>query len=267
MASRDEEVTVIRAVNPLTGGGEQTDTAYLVVLSGQAVGRLVRASVGEVTIGRDPDNDIVLEDDGVSRFHAAIRTDDTRTSWVTDLGSTNGTFVETQRVSDTPFQLRDGDRIRVGPATILKYGFHDTVEQQFLSRLYRAATRDGLTGFYKREFFEDHLEGEIAWHRRHDEPLTLLLIDIDRFKNMNDTLGHQAGDAVLKQFSQLLKSCCRYEDVVCRYGGDEFAVVLRRTRAEEGQQLGDRLLSEVRDCKFEHDANRVCVTISVGMVT
>ena len=264
----EEEDTIIRIVNPLLDSMDEGEAAYLVVLSGKAVGQMVRAARGTIRIGRHPDNDIVLDDDGVSRFHAEITTDNKRQSRIRDLGSTNGTFVEVNRVSsEKPTPLKDGQRIRVGPATILKYGYRDTVEHQFLSRLYRSATRDGLTGCYKREYFLDHLDGEVAWHRRHDEWLSLLMIDLDHFKKINDTWGHQVGDDVLHEFAGLLKKQCRVEDLIARYGGEEFAVVLRRTTEEEGSLIAERVRQAVADHEFLHRGKRIALTCSIGVLS
>ncbi len=267
MSREEDEDTIIRTVNPLLDSLDEDETAYLVVLSGRSVGVMVRASRGTIRIGRHPDNDIVLDDDGVSRFHTEITTDRQRVSWARDQGSTNGTFVEVHRVTDKPHRLTDGDRIRIGPATILKYGFRDTVEQQFLSRLYHSATRDGLTGCYKREYFQDHLDGEVAWHRRHDEWLTLLMLDLDHFKTVNDTWGHQVGDDVLHEFAGLLKGQCRAEDVVARYGGEEFAVVLRRTTEAEGRLIAQRIRDAARDHAFLHRGERIPITVSIGVMS
>lgn len=264
--SEEEEVTITRVVNPLLDSMDEAESAYLVVLSGKAVGQMVRASRGTIRIGRHPDNDIVLDDDGVSRFHAEVTTDIRRDSQIRDLGSTNGTFVEVTRVSEQPHPLDDGDRIRIGPATILKYGYRDTVEHQFLSRLYQSATRDGLTGCYKREYFLDHLDAEVAWHRRHDEWLVLLMVDLDHFKTINDTWGHQVGDDVLHEFAGLLKKQCRVEDLVARYGGEEFAVVLRRTTEEEGALIAERIRQAVAEHEFLHRGTRIPLTCSIGVL-
>src|SRR5690606_5981797 len=107
-------------------------------------------------------------------------------------------------------------------------------EQQFLAELYRSATRDGLTGVHNKRWFLDQLEQEVAWHRRHGEPLTLIMLDVDHFKRINDTYGHAAGDAVLVELAQLVGGAMRQEDTLARYGGEEFAVILRRTPATEG---------------------------------
>jgi len=219
-----------------------------------------------MVIGRSADADIMLDDDGVSREHAVVEVRDGK-PWLLDLNSTNGTWLEGERVAARQMPLNDGDRIRVGPVTILKYGYQDTVEQQFLSHLYKSATRDGLTGVYNKRFFLDQLDQEIAYHRRHDEPLTLILLDLDFFKSVNDTYGHQYGDALLKQLAVLLNKGCRAEDILVRYGGEEFAVILRQTPSSEGRAIARRLREMVAAEVFSHRDIQLRVTISVGVVT
>ena len=265
----DTQITQIRSFKDLVLSAtedQERDTAYIVVLSGRCVGRMFRVAGGPMTIGRDPECEICLDDEGVSRRHAVIDTED-EASAVRDLSSTNGTWIEGERIAGDPVWLTDGARIRVGPATILKYGVQDSVEQKFLSQLYQSATRDGLTGLYNKRFFIDQLRQELAWHKRHDQPLTLMLVDIDHFKKVNDTHGHQAGDSVLHQLAAQLNRGCRTEDILARYGGEEFAVILRLTSPGEAQMIAERLRDSVALHPFNHGETEIPITISVGAVT
>ena len=266
--ARDEDDTQIRSLSDMiiTTGDTERDKAYIVVLSGRSVGRMYRVSGGMMSIGRDPECEIHLDDEGVSRRHAVIETDND-TSQVRDLASTNGTWVEGDRIAVDPIRLHDGSRIRVGPVTILKYGVQDSVEQKFLSQLYQSATRDGLTGVYNKRFFLDQLRQELAWHKRHDQPLTLMLVDIDHFKTVNDTHGHQAGDSVLHQLAAQLNRGCRTEDILARYGGEEFAVILRLTSSGEAGKIAERLRDSVALHPFNHGETEIPITISLGVVT
>ena len=98
----------------------------------------------------------------------------------------------------------------------------------FLS-LNEHATRDWLTGLHNRRYFEETLSDHIEAASRYNRELSLVLFDIDRFKQINDTHGHEAGDEVLRQFADILKMTARKADIVCRFGGDEFAVILPET--------------------------------------
>ena len=100
--------------------------------------------------------------------------------------------------------------------------------------MYESALRDGLTKAFNKKYFTDRLESEFTFAIRHASPLALVLFDIDHFKKVNDTHGHQAGDYVLSELSTLLTGALRAEDVFARYGGEEFAVICRGSDVEPG---------------------------------
>lgn len=237
----------------------------VVVLTGRAIGRVFPIR-GELVIGRSAEADIVLDDDGVSRTHAALTTDGDQV-FIADLGSTNGTFIGRERVGVEPRPLSEGERLKIGLATLLQYGRKDAVEQRFLSELYHNATRDALTGWHNRRWLLEGLDQEIAWHRRHARPLTLMMLDIDHFKQINDTHGHPAGDAVLTTICARLRAACRAEDICARYGGDELVVTLRDTSAAAGHAVAERLRRAVHDSPIAWCGRQLAVSVSVGVVT
>lgn len=109
------------------------------------------------------------------------------------------------------------------------------------------AIRDPLTGLFNRRYLEESLEREMARCQRKDQPLAVLMLDIDHFKSFNDTNGHPGGDALLAEFGRLLQSKCRADDIACRYGGEEFTVILPEAslalaleRAEEIRRVPPR---------------------------
>ncbi|WP_367066408.1 GGDEF domain-containing protein [Oryzisolibacter sp. LB2S] len=141
--------------------------------------------------------------------------------------------------------------------------------EQFLYRgdAHWLAMRDALTGLYNRRMFNHHLSLLMAQARREGQPLALLLLDVDHFKNYNDTYGHQQGDAVLQQVAQVvLASIGRPLDLVARVGGEEFAVLLYGSGADHAQALGQSLVMGVRQRALPHVASGVAqvVTVSVG---
>ena len=107
--------------------------------------------------------------------------------------------------------------------------------------LNQQATRDGLTGLYNRRYFDETLSDHVAAANRYQRDLSLVMFDLDAFKHINDTEGHQAGDEVLRQFAGILKSTARRADIICRYGGDEFAVILPESGKEQAQVFVQRV--------------------------
>jgi diguanylate cyclase (GGDEF)-like protein len=134
------------------------------------------------------------------------------------------------------------------------------------ARLYeqtqQMALTDGLTGLYTHRLFQDKLNEEIEYADRHDQPVVLVMVDADNFKSYNDTLGHPAGDALLKEIAALLKDKVRAADIVCRYGGDEFALLLKNTRKEDAARMCERI-REAFQLRF--GGNTVQVTSSIGL--
>ncbi len=161
--------------------------------------------------------------------------------------------------------LQDGDKIRLGPTTILKFEYQDEIEEDFRQRMYDAALRDGLTKAFNKKFFLDRLETELAYARRHQADLSLVMFDVDHFKRVNDTYGHLAGDAVLVKLAKITQAALRQEDFFARYGGEEFAVICRGTKLAQAGVLGERLRTGVEGAVFDYEGQRLPVTISVGV--
>lgn len=133
---------------------------------------------------------------------------------------------------------------------------------------YKLATIDGLTELYNHRYFQDTLRSQIEISKRYGQPFSLIIIDIDYFKKFNDTYGHQAGDAVLRQVAQTLKKNSRTTDYVCRYGGEEMSIILPNTSAEEALFNAKRINKAVAERDFQISANETSkVTISVGVST
>ncbi|RMG96358.1 MAG: GGDEF domain-containing protein [Deltaproteobacteria bacterium] len=239
------------------------ESSYLVVLSGTAIGRMFKVEPGMHRMGRAAHVDIVLDDPGVSRVHARLVVGDDGAVDIEDLDSTNGTFVNDLRVRRA--RLRDGDKIRIGTVTILKFAHRNALEAEFQRHLYDSVTRDALTGLYNKRYFEEDLERAMAHARRHHEDLVLGLFDLDHFKRINDTHGHPTGDAVLEFVASVLAHNARSEDTVCRVGGEEFAVVMRACSLGDAEAAGERFRRAVEVATFERGDVRLSLTISVGL--
>jgi diguanylate cyclase (GGDEF)-like protein len=243
-------------------GGTDGNTAYLVILAGANVGDMYKIEKERTVIGRGESVDLRLVDDGISREHAQLVKEADKVS-VEDMGSTNGTFVNGVRIDRKA--LSDGDKILLGGTTILKFSYHDKLDEDFQRRMAESALRDGLTKAFNKRYFTERLESEYLYAVRHGTPLTLVFVDIDHFKKVNDVYGHQAGDEVLVDLARLVTKSLRSEDVFARYGGEEFTIVSRGIDLVEGTALAERLRRAVESHEFCYDGQRIPVTVSIGV--
>lgn len=147
-------------------------------------------------------------------------------------------------------------------ANILAMSLSNAKEYQSLKRM---TIKDGLTGILNRKGFMDFLEPEFQKARRHKNPLSLIMMDIDNFKMINDTLGHQAGDYVLQELAGCMMDPLRQSDIVARYGGDEFSIVLPETGIKKAELFLKRLLAVIRDHGFYWKSKHIKVEISCGV--
>ncbi len=138
---------------------------------------------------------------------------------------------------------------------------------QLFAQTRRLSITDGLTGLYTHRYFQEILERELARARRYGLPLSLIMIDIDHFKKVNDTYGHQAGDCVLNSLAAMTRRTLRRSDYACRYGGEEFSVVLCETDAEAAMITANRLLAAIRETEVPFNKEILKVTASLGLCT
>ena len=259
----DEEPTpILRVDSALLRSQSHRDRAHVIVLAGNGLGRMFRLDQPVAHLGRATDATIRLEDEGVSRRHARIVQQDGEVS-VEDLKSANGTLVNGERV--TRAKLRDGDKIQMGAATILKFTYSDRLEEGYQQKMIDAALRDGMTGAYNKRYLLERLRAERAYAIRHRTPLSLLMLDVDDFKAINDKHGHLGGDYVLTTLAQLVSGALRAEDLFARYGGEEFAVLCRNVEPDNAGLLGNRLRALVEKFSFLYRNEKVPVTMSIGI--
>ncbi|MBI4705447.1 MAG: GGDEF domain-containing protein [Deltaproteobacteria bacterium] len=242
--------------------GDERERAYLIVLVGNDVGKVFKLAAGETSIGRAHGVDVRIDDDSISRRHALVRVGEEGIV-IEDLGSVNGTVVNGERIRLR--QLADGDKIRLGDTTVVKFSFHDALEESFQQQIYDAALRDPLTKAYNKRHFLARLAQEMDGARRHGAPLSLVLLDLDHFKQVNDTYGHVAGDRVLVQLATVARDMIRAEDLLARYGGEEFGILLRGIALEAAGALGERLRAAIEASTTQWGEARVRITLSAGV--
>lgn len=237
----------------------------LCVLSGPEPGRNYLLPTGSTVLGRATAASIVLDSDGVSRRHAALVHHGGRVE-IVDLGSTNGTHVNGEPVDQRGRLLAEGDRVQVGDA-VLKFTYQDQLEAEMQHSLYTSAVRDRLTGTYNRAFFNERWAQAFSHSLRSKVPLSLILLDLDHFKRLNDTYGHVAGDAVLEAAARAMQRSVRLEDTLARYGGEEFVVILPGATLREGLAVAERIRRNVAEITVPIGEQRLTVTVSVGVST
>ena len=231
---------------------------------GPDIGRRTPLVKNTYVFGRDESVDLVISRGSVSRRHAMLMRDGFGNWAVQDMGSTNGTFVNEQQIERQ--LLEDGDQIRFGDA-IFKFLVGGNVETAYHEEIYRMTIVDGLTGVHNKRYFLDFLDRELASAHRHGHPLSLVMMDIDHFKLVNDERGHLAGDAVLKEMSGRIQPRIRREDLFARYGGEEFAAVLTVTPLLGALQFAEAVRTILGQTPFTFGGEAFPITISLGVAT
>jgi diguanylate cyclase (GGDEF)-like protein len=235
---------------------------HLIVLAGNRVGEMIKVT-RDISIGRSDSSDFQVMDDGVSRTHVLLSLRPDGTVVLRDAGSLNGTLVNNQKVGETT--LNDGDKIRIGSTAILKFSYSDRLDERFQKEMLRAAVQDPLTGLYNRRRLMEQLELEVRYSLRHGVALTVIMLDIDHFKQVNDTRGHAVGDAVLRRLGSLLQSITRGEDMAARYGGEEFVLICRGLDSLVGAKVAERLRVYVEQAQLVPEHPDLRITVSAGV--
>jgi two-component system cell cycle response regulator len=239
------------------------DRALLTVLVGLNAGEVFAMDRDETILGRGRDANVGIDDVGISRRHARIVRTEGGMHILEDLGSANGVFINGHKVQRG--DLASGDRIQLGPTLILRFSFITPDEEALAHKLYKGSTRDALTGLYNRKYAGERLTAEVAYAQRHGTLLSLVLFDLDHFKRVNDSFGHQAGDVVLRVVAAQVLRAVRTEDVLARYGGEEFVVLVRGIEHKSVCVLADRVRRCVERLSIPWKSGALKVTVSIGV--
>ena len=239
---------------------------YFIVLSGGIPGAMLRLFPGGTKLGRASDNNVQLPDSSVSRRHALLKVDSDGKARLTDLGSTNGTFVNGRRVPmRTTIVLQDGDRLRFGSNVLVKFVRPDPCEERFQREMFERTVRDSLTGLFNRVYFHEQVALLLENGASQGLGLAILLLDIDHFKQVNDTFGHDAGDEVLREVATVLRNATRSEDLVARYGGEEFIAALPIASPPLASERAERIRASLAGRTIQAAGRTLKVTASIGL--
>jgi two-component system cell cycle response regulator len=263
MPDEDDEKTRVTGLEEMQVPTIGEDCLVVIYTAVQTeLGRRYVLNDSVMTIGRGANNHIVVSSDAVSRQHAQLERHGTD-FLVSDLNSTNGTFINNERKRPSSSRLNRGDQIRVGD-TVFKFLSGSDIEAQYHAVIGHMAVTDGLTSLSNRKHLDTQLGEEIQRAHRHGRDLSLLMLDIDHFKTINDVHGHLAGDRVIAGLAHLLRQRLRTDDKLGRYGGEEFCAILPETALERAGTIAETLRTLVATHPFPVEAQRLTVTVSIG---
>lgn len=281
MSNDSEDISIVKEppeIDPYSGAyqrpGERRPA--LVFLRGELLAVPIPLERAEVTLGRALDADIRINDARASRLHARIITETDAESGVTryrlkDLDSTNGTILNGKRIDQE--LLHDGDKFEVGDQ-LIRFEMLDEIDREFQQQIHRLLVHDELTGLLTSKSFFSELRREAARAAAESMPFCVLMMDIDYFKEVNDTYGHLVGSETLEEIGAVIKQTLRAGDVGARFGGEEFAAFLLDADYPQGMVAAERVRSAIE----KHDFPAVRrespepprthnITISVGIAS
>lgn len=213
-------------------------------------------------IGRDPAADITINNPFVSRNHACIQPNSVGGYDVVDLQSTNGVYVNENRSKSV--KLKDGDYLRIGNY-IFRYLEGGNVETQYHEEILRLTIIDGLTGTHNQRYLREYLDAELPRAAAAGKPLALAMMDIDHFKQINDSYGHLGGDYALRELTQAIRKIVRSDDLFARYGGEEFALVMPDTPQQAAIAIAEQFRELTEAHPFCYEGKSFPLTISIGV--
>lgn len=272
MTEDDKDKTVIADVASfdLAAPRAENGHAYLVQYNGDAIGKRYVLEGSQINVGRSATSDLAIPENSVSRLHATIhRTDDAIS--IEDAGSANGVYVNEQKIASRT-TLKDGDMIGLGNV-LLKFFSHDNLDGVIQDKIYKMATIDAGTQIFNKQYLLDALKSELTLSKSSGNPLSIIYFDLDHFKKVNDTYGHNAGDQVLKESADVIKNTIRKDDIFARFGGEEFVIICPKTEQGSAYTLAEKIRiaieSHVYHLQYEKNGTKENVdhkqTISLGV--
>jgi two-component system cell cycle response regulator len=270
-SKKGTQADITRVINPATDTfkidlelAKATDPV-LILIRGTLPGKKYSLKGGsKFILGRDKSVDIQVEDANVSRQHSQISREGDLL-YIEDLGSRNGTFLNDEKIEKGKKLLEKEDMIKIG-GTILKFLPAGQLETLYHINLTNVAYMDKLTGLYNRKYISEVLEVEFKRSKALHSNLSVVLFDIDDFKKINDTHGHDGGDFILSELgAQVKASGLRERDLAGRYGGEEFIIVLTNSNGNQAAEVAERVRKRIEEFDFQYDKKKIPVTVSLGV--
>jgi len=221
------------------------------------------SSAKELLIGRAPEADICIPDRRVSQRHARVVVSPEGAVFVEDLDSTNGTYVNGEKV--TRRALRDGDEVLLLPDHILKFRYQAKVATQAVEKSVTDATREATTGNHARQEVLTRIEQDFAHAKKQNEDLALLMVAVDGFTQIAEKHGQVAAAMVLREVTKVISPVLRRDDVLARYNNDTFVILLHKLNEAGTVVLAQRVRRIVKYHHFIHASERIRVTVSLGI--
>lgn len=239
-------------------------TGYLTVIRGanHDLGNYVVVE-SSVLIGRGRDVDLRLQDGVVSRHHLRIDRNADGSYTLEDLGSTNGTQVDGQSIEGS-LRLQDGNKIFLGDS-VLRFALADDIDLGYQTEVAQIVGQDPLTGLPSKRRFDDALNYEVAASRLSGAPLTLLMMDMDGVKRINDTHGHLFGAHVIGETGRIIARHLDRTGRACRFGGDEFCAFLPGVDADVARDLAETIRVAVEQAGMTMNGIPLSPTLSIGI--
>ncbi|MFP4458800.1 MAG: GGDEF domain-containing protein [Candidatus Zixiibacteriota bacterium] len=233
----------------------------LIVRNRKNFGMVIPLTEEETIIGRDEDDVITIGDrlDGVSRKHAKFILQDNKVE-IVDMDSHNGVYVNSRKIKS--MELEGAETIILG-RVILQFQYLNQNEIES----YRSFSVDPLTGAFNKQYYMNHVEDIFEKCEKEKKPLSLIIIDVDNLKNINDTYGHIAGDYALATFGAIVRSYFKSDNYFYRFGGDEFIILLPNKDKEDALKYGLGLKARVDEHKFTRDGISLPFSLSIGVAS
>lgn len=264
----DKTICDRKLIPPVNDAQKTEQSIMLTVIGGNETdfGKHFILEKKQTVLGRGTTADIPILDGKISKVHCEITVirggGGIEQISIKDLDSTNGTYVNGESISQV--SLKAGDKIQIGD-TVLQLSYSDEIEKEYHAKLFNFAARDALTGLYNKRFMVNELENYSRIARRSGRAFSIIMIDIDDFKQINDRFGHLTGDEYLKHLAELITYSLREQDIAGRIGGEEFLIILPETTIDGAFQLAVRTRKKVEDFVLHRQNHRIQTTISAGV--